>query len=151
MTESPERDPGSSARRKVTEIVAAMAAMACVATLTGACADIDDRPATWSYVYTTIIQPNCTSSACHSGMAGTAGLRFENLGATYVYLTGRVCNSEDDAAADHNFVVPYDPARSQLMYMLRGEDTWRMPPDVALPEVEIELVERWILEGAQCN
>jgi hypothetical protein len=128
-----------------------MAALACAATLSGACAAIDDRPATWSYVYTTIIQPNCTSSNCHSGMAGTGGLRFENLGATYVYLTGRVCGTADDSAADHNFVVPYDPERSKLMYMLRGQDTWRMPPDVALPEVEIELVERWILEGAQCN
>jgi hypothetical protein len=129
-----------------------MAALACAAMLPGACAAIEDRPATWSYVYTTIIQPNCTSSNCHSGSAGTGGLRFESLGATYVYLTGRLCDPlADDGAADHNFVVPYDPERSKLMYMLRGESTWRMPPDVALPAVEIELVERWILEGAQCN
>ena len=43
------------------------------------------------------------------------------------------------------------PGRSKLMYMLRGEETLQMPPDVPLPEVEISFVERWIAEGAQCD
>lgn len=117
-----------------------------------ACADIDDRPANWSYVYATIIQPGCTTANCHSELGAAAGLMFHNRESAYVFLTGRVCEPLDTQnPPDHNFVVPYDPERSKLMYLLRGEEVRVMPPDVPLPSAEIELVERWILEGAQCN
>lgn len=116
------------------------------------CVQPEDQDASWSYVYTTIIQPNCTTSNCHSGLAATAGVQLHTLEGAYIGLTGRGCESAGlPEAAHHDFVVPYEPERSKLMYMLRGEETWRMPPDVALPQVEIDLVERWILEGATCD
>jgi hypothetical protein len=116
------------------------------------CVEPEDQDSSWSYVYTTIIQPNCTTSNCHSGLAATAGLQFHTKEGAYIDLTGRGCESAGlPGEAHHNFVVPYEPERSKLMYMLRGEETWRMPPDVALPQVEIDLVERWILEGATCE
>lgn len=115
------------------------------------CAEIDERPATWSYVHATIIEPNCTTSNCHSWLASTAGLRFDNKEDAYAYLTGRICDTELPGQADHNFVVPGEPERSKLMYLLRGEEVRRMPPDTALPDAEIELVERWIAGGALCD
>lgn len=125
---------------------------ACAAMFTIGCLDADDQDVTFSYVYTTVIQPNCTSSNCHSQLASTRGLQFHFKEAAYTYLTGRVCDHPDlEGQASHNFVVPYEPGRSKLMYMLRGEETLQMPPDVALPDVEISFVERWIAEGAQCN
>ena len=45
-------------------------------------------------------------------------------------------------------MTPYDPAGSRVVNMLRARDAPRMPPDRPLPEADIELVERWILNGA---
>lgn len=119
------------------------------------CSDAEDRPATWSYVYTTVIQPNCTSSNCHTSPASTAGLRFETSESAYNYLTGKICETvgppDESLDPDHNFVVPFQPDSSKLMYLLRGEEVRNMPPDVPLPDVEVELIEAWILEGAECD
>ena len=46
-------------------------------------------------------------------------------------------------------VTPYDPSQSLLVHMLRAQGAARMPPDRPLPEADIELVERWILNGAK--
>ena len=124
----------------------------CAAMFLSSCMDPEEQPVTWSYVYETIVQPNCSTSNCHSALAATAGLQFHVKEGAYSYLTGRLCDNPGiPGEASHNFVVPYQPERSKLMYLLRGEETWRMPPDIALPDVEIELVERWILEGAECD
>jgi hypothetical protein len=45
-------------------------------------------------------------------------------------------------------VTPYDPAGSTLINSLRARDQPRMPPDRPLAEADIELIERWILNGA---
>ena len=45
-------------------------------------------------------------------------------------------------------MTPYDPAGSRVVNMLRARNAPRMPPDRPLPEPDIELVERWILNGA---
>ena len=45
-------------------------------------------------------------------------------------------------------VTPYNPGQSRLVNMLRARDAPRMPPDRPLPEADIELVERWIRNGA---
>jgi hypothetical protein len=38
------------------------------------------------------------------------------------------------------------------MYLLLGiEVRTAMPPDRPLPEADVALIERWILEGARCN
>ena len=47
-----------------------------------------------------------------------------------------------------SLVVPFDPAQSRLVQMLRAQDAPRMPPDRPLPDVDIRLVESWILGGA---
>ena len=37
---------------------------------------------------------------------------------------------------------------SEMVALLRAEGSRRMPPDFALPEVDIALIERWITDGA---
>jgi hypothetical protein len=46
-------------------------------------------------------------------------------------------------------VTPYDPAQSRLVQMLRATGAPRMPPDRPLPEADIALIEKWILDGAR--
>jgi hypothetical protein len=117
------------------------------------CASEDDRPATWSYVWATIIEPSCTTVGCHSSFSATYGFRFDSKKGAYTYLTGRSCDEPDaPGAPPRSYVSPGQPDRSQLVYLLRGEDVpRRMPPDTPLPERDIELIERWILDGAECN
>jgi hypothetical protein len=119
------------------------------------CASEDDRPPTFTYVYTTILQPSCATIGCHNRYAQTYGFRFDTLHGTYAYLTGVVCNEDEPDPPGEpagNFVRPGDPERSKLMHLLRAEDVpRRMPPDRALPDVDIDLIERWILEGARCD
>ena len=132
--------------------LAVCVALFCTTGLTTGCLEAEDQPVTWSYVYATVIQPNCTSSNCHSELASTRGLQFHFKEGAYLMLTGRMCGAEDvPGQPDHNFVVPYEPGRSKVMYMLRGEETLQMPPDVPLPDVEIGFVERWIAQGAACD
>jgi hypothetical protein len=45
-------------------------------------------------------------------------------------------------------VIPGQPEASLLLRRLRGEGARRMPPDEPLPRADIELIERWIREGA---
>jgi hypothetical protein len=104
-----------------------------------ACGGDDDRPARWSYISAAIIEPSCATASCHSAFTATGGLRLEGAEESHVILVGY----------SGNYVVPGDPGRSKLMYLLRGQDTWRMPPDQPLPDADIELIERWILDGAR--
>ncbi len=121
--------------------------------MVGACGQ-DDRPATFAYVYETIIAPNCATVGCHSAVTQTYGLQFGTKEGAYVGLTGRACYEGEElpGEAAGNYVRPGAPDRSQLIYMLYGDDVpRRMPPDRGLSSVDIELVERWILEGAKCD
>lgn len=118
-----------------------------------ACATPDDRPTTWSYLHATIIAPGCATSNCHARSSSAAGIDLGSADDAYAQLVGRVCGAPDDLPGEPagNFVIPYEPARSRLLYLLRGDQVDVMPPDRPLPGVEIELIERWILEGASCE
>lgn len=112
----------------------------------------DSRPASWSYIHEAIIEPSCTQSACHSRASSAFGVELHDAAGGYFALTGRVCGQEDTQAdPPRNFVTPGDPARSKLMHLLRGEEVRNMPPDVPLPDVDIALIEEWILRGAPCD
>ena len=115
------------------------------------CGGDDTRPATFSYIHATILRPSCTTSACHSELSATAGLQLDTRAGAYLGLTGRVCGSDAPGQPPRNLVNPGQPESSRLMYLLLGTEARRMPPDVPLPEADIDLVEQWILEGAECD
>ena len=136
----------------------------------GACNQVDDRPAEWGYISPAIFQPNCSTTSCHSPAAAVSGLDFSTPENGYASLTqlwvwvvvppdggtapapGTPCAIRNGTKVceyqERPLVTPYDPAGSRLVNMLRARNAPRMPPDRPLPELDIELVERWILNGA---
>lgn len=106
-----------------------------------ACGDeVDSRPAEWPYIVQAIIRPNCATAGCHSTFTHAGGLVFEDAHGAHVLLVGY--------AGDGAYVTAGDPVKSKLMYLLRGKDTWRMPPDQPLADADIDLIENWIRQGA---
>ena len=137
----------------------------------GGCNQVDTRPAEWGYISPAIFQPNCATTSCHSPAASVSGLDFSTPQNGYTSLTGlyvwvvfppdagtpspapgslcmTVGGTKGCYVQERPLVTPYDPAGSRVVNMLRARDAPRMPPDRPLPEADIELVERWILNGA---
>lgn len=121
-------------RREALGVAALVAAL-------GGCVLDDDRPARWSVISDAIIQPSCGTAACHSALAETAGVVLDTREAGYDALV-----VAGDSAGP--FVRPGD-ADSPLLYLLRGDEVERMPPDAPLPPADIALIEAWILAGAE--
>lgn len=143
------------------------ALLAVAALLLLGCGDADDpRPASWEYLSPAILQPACATASCHGPAAAAAGLDFSTPERGYTSLTRLWVwiVDPDGAISDGCRVVngvrvcqrparplvnAYNPAQSRLLHVLRAEGAPRMPPDRPLPEADIQLVERWILEGAR--
>jgi hypothetical protein len=123
-----------------------------------ACLPSEDRPARWSYIHAAIIEPSCATAGCHSALTAIAGPNLSGNEGAYNILTGHVCGEPLlPEAPPGNHVIPFAADYSTLIYQLRGVDPegrpYRdvMPPDTPLPDVEVELVARWIDEGAACD
>ncbi len=109
--------------------------LALLAGVTACAGDPSERPASWAYVHTAIVAPNCATSSCHSALVETAGIALDDREDSYAQLI------------DRRFVIPGDPA-SALIPLLEGDERPRMPPDAPLPQADIDLVRIWIVEGA---
>src|SRR4051812_22685326 len=90
------------------------------------CGGTDDRPARWSFIAPAIIEPSCATVSCHSSVAQRGGMVLEPRDVAYQYLVERF------------FVIRGDASASEVVALLRGQGSRRMPPDFALPEVDIE-------------
>jgi hypothetical protein len=127
-------------------ISAVMAIAAC------ACLEPEPRPTRWGFIHATIIQPACATAGCHSVLTAAAGVTLASREGAYTMLTGRICGEPPSTVMPpRHFVTPYAPETSQLYYLLRGERVDLMPPDNPLPDADIELVARWIEDGAACD
>lgn len=144
-----------------------LAAFALVA-FCGGCSGADNRPAVWGFISPEIFQPNCATTSCHSPAAAVSGLDFSTAQTGYTSLTGLwvwlvvpdggsvpagvPCMAMNGTLTCEQMlrplVTPYDPEGSTLINSLRARNLPRMPPDRPLSEADIELVERWILNGA---
>jgi len=100
------------------------------------CGGPDDRPARWSFIAPAIVEPSCATISCHSAVTGRAGVTLEPREVAWHTLV------------DRHFVIRDQPALSEMVALLRAEGSRRMPPDFALPEVDIALIEHWIANGA---
>lgn len=95
----------------------------------------DARPVDWRYLHAAIVAPSCASASCHSAGTKAGGLALDDAAESHRALLER------------QFVRPGDP-NSPLLYLLEGRERDRMPPDNPLPRADIELIRRWIEEGA---
>ena len=111
--------------------------MALLLVIAGCGQSADDRPASWSYISTTIVQPNCATANCHANFTQRASIDLSTMERGYASLVGQ------------QYVIAGD-LNSPLLPVLRatGNTYRRMPPDFALPNADIGLIERWIVEGA---
>jgi hypothetical protein len=128
---------GISLKLRLSRVVACAAAAASVA-LAG-CGSADDRPPTWSYIYPAIVEPSCATASCHSDIVRRSGVDLGSINVAYDQLTTR------------HFVIKNVPGDSEVVHLMRAEGARRMPPDFALPEVDIQLIEAWIMAGAANN
>jgi hypothetical protein len=128
------------------------APLALLALLAG-CVEPAERATPWPYLHAAVIEPGCATGGCHTPTAAEAGLDLSTPVRAHGLLVGGVCGEAPTPGEPAgNFVIPFEPERSRLMHLLRGDDAnLRMPPDAALPDGEIALIEQWILEGARCD
>jgi hypothetical protein len=115
-------------------------ALALAAMIGGGCGvEQDDRPLDLQYIVTTILAPSCGTAACHSSRIKVAGVAFDTLAATR------------EAFDSDALVIEGEPEASGLYFLLVGatEPDERMPKDAPLPDADIELIRRWIAEGAE--
>jgi hypothetical protein len=126
------------------------AALSSILLLAG-CGSTDDRPATWSYVSTAILEPSCATANCHSAIAARASVDLSDRAAGYRSLVGGSYVISRAAVTDANGVEMTDDQRvirSAVPQLMRAVGNLRMPPDLPLPEIDIELFEKWIRAGA---
>jgi hypothetical protein len=124
--------PGNS----LTWVLRGVGVLAALCSAAGCGSADDERPITWSFIYPAIIEPSCATASCHSDFTQRAGVNLGTSQAAWNQMTMR------------HFVAPGDPANSEVIYLMRGQGARRMPPDFALPEVDVHTVELWIGAGA---
>ena len=117
------------------------------------CGGADNRPAKWSYIAPAIIEPNCATVSCHSSVAQRAGVILEPAQKAYDILTSRhfVVACPQGQADAGTTCMDMAVATSEILYLLRAQGSQRMPPDQALPEADVHLIQTWIANGAQNN
>jgi len=100
---------------------------------------VDDRPAKWSFISATIVEPSCATVNCHSAITQKAGVDLHDRETGYYNLVNGF------------YVYPGSPGDSAMVSLMNAQGSLRMPPDVPLPEADIELIENWITAGAPNN
>jgi len=112
----------------------------------------DDRPATLDYITDAILAPTCATAACHSAFKRAVGDQFDTLEATRLSIVGNhlVAYPEDTgdvANARASYLV--HALRVGQPSVIDGDgELVRMPYDAPMAEVDIQLIERWIADGA---
>jgi hypothetical protein len=129
---------GSSVRapRPIRWLISGLSLLLTSGGLLGCGSGADDRPARFSFIAPAIIEPSCATVSCHSAVAQRAGVILEPRDTAWHTLVDRF------------FAIPGDPGQSEMVALLRAQGSRRMPPDFALPEADIELIEHWITNGA---
>jgi hypothetical protein len=143
----------TSPRWRVSRVVLVLAGLVGVLGGVAGCGGTDDRPATWSYVSTAILEPSCATANCHSAIAARASVDLSTRAAGYTSLVTRgyvIARSAVPVDTNGMPVIDDDQrvARSAVPQLMRAVGNLRMPPDMPLPETDIQLFEKWIRAGA---
>ena len=126
-----------------------LAAVIALGAAAGCVSPTDPSLDRWHYAYATIIEPRCTTSACHSPLSTAGRLDLSTDAIAYKALVGRACG--DTTAPVAGYVDVANPGASRLSMLLRRADPTGMPPDQRLVDQEIAIVEDWMKAGALCD
>jgi Planctomycete cytochrome C len=111
-----------------------------VAIVSGCATEPDTRPETLDYIVEAILAPYCGRGGCHSSVTRVRGLAFDTIdGALAAMKTTQ---------RGEQLVVPHSPMDSRLVNVL-SDQRRIMPPDVPLPQKDIDLITRWVADGAE--
>src|SRR5262245_1371365 len=102
---------------------------AAVVALIGCGGTTDDRPAKWSFISATIVEPSCATVNCHSEIAKRAGVDLHDRTTGWNDLTMK------------GYVDVMVPKDSPVILLMNGDGARRMPPDSPLPLADIKLIE----------
>jgi F420-0:gamma-glutamyl ligase-like protein len=137
--------------KSLTWILRAVGAFAALAPALGCGIEIDNRPAQWSYIYPAIIEPSCATASCHSDFTRRAGVNLGDTDEAYYQMVARhfvaTCAVPAGGAADPTCLARI-AGDSEVVHLMRADGASRMPPDFALPEADIQLIEAWISNNA---
>jgi hypothetical protein len=102
--------------------------------------DPDTRPIdSADYIIEAILVPYCGRGGCHSTDTAARHLIFDTIDGSLAAL-----NSDQGRG---QLVVKGNPDASRVYQVLR--DSRRiMPPDIPLPDADVELIRAWIAAGA---
>ena len=107
----------------------------------GACgSEPDTRPETAAYVIEAILAPRCGSAACHSSDTRVHDYAFDTIPAALTAMK--------NSSRGRTLVVPGDPLSSRLVTVLTDTSA-PMPPDSPLPQADIDLITKWVTDGAE--
>jgi hypothetical protein len=99
----------------------------------------DDRPAKWSFIAATIVEPSCATVSCHSELSKRGGVDLHSREVGYNNLINGF------------YVIPGAPDQSAVVSLMNAQGSLRMPPDVPLAQADVDLIETWIADGALNN
>lgn len=117
--------------------LAALALVFAASPLAGCADESDERPAEFEYIVAAILRPSCATATCHTSQARRADVALDTLEAAHETFDSRP------------FAIAFEPESSELPFLLRTTDPeLRMPLDSPMPEADIQLIERWIANGA---
>lgn len=117
----------------------------------GTCAGVTHP--TLSEIQSQIFDPSCATAFCH-GSSRRGGLDLRS-GSSYSNLVHVDPTNSTARSKGYKRVLPGDTTKSFLVHKLRGTlgsgEGSRMPPQGALPEDKIQMIEQWICDGAPNN
>ena len=101
--------------------------------------------ATLTKIQTEILTPSCTG--CHGGNSPVAGLNLES-GNTFANTVGVTSNNYRKP-----FIDPQNPSNSLIYLKITGANGVGgvMPPTGSLSSSKIDLIKKWIEDGAKNN
>ncbi len=99
----------------------------------------DTRPETADYIIDAILVPYCGRGGCHSTATKAHNIAFDTIPNALAAM--------QTMQRGEQMVIPGDPTRSRLVTVL-SDSNRVMPPDVPLPQADIDLITRWVTDGA---
>jgi hypothetical protein len=109
-------------------------ALLVLAAMSACSVDDYERPVTVEYINETILKPSCGTVNCHSALGKTKG-----------YIFGEIEQTKETLRI---LVTPGDAQQSALIAVMRRQFE-PMPPIDAVNDVDLELIESWINNGAK--